>query len=76
MADKFGSVIFQGRAFSNPGGFHSVLSSTALAWEIQILPEKLLWNKVQASYPTAVTGLPDAMPTECSQQEEKLTAVL
>lgn len=47
--------------------FHSMLSSIALPSQIQIPTGKFLWNKVQASYPAAVMGLPDALQTECSQ---------
>lgn len=49
-----------------------MLSSTALLLEIQIITGTLLWNKVQASNPAAVMGLPDSIKTECSQLEEKL----
>jgi len=44
-----------------------MLSSTALPLEIQILTGKLLWNTVQAFYPAAVMGLPDAVQADCSQ---------
>lgn len=48
-----------------------MLSSTALPSEIQIPTGKVLWNKVQSSYPAAVTGLSDIKLTECSQLQEK-----
>lgn len=58
-------------SFQHPGAFPLTLSSTALPSEIQMPTGKLFWNKVQSSYPAAITGLSDVMQTECSQYEEK-----
>lgn len=44
--------------------------------EIQIPTGKLFWNKVQSSYPAAITGPSDVMQTKCSHRKKSQAAAL